>query len=140
MIKKFFRDIYFDLLIYGLFLNYTLKHFDKGERLEIIGLCLSLFFVVLWIIARINLGAAFTVLPEARKLKTHGLYSKFRHPIYLFSGLSYLSLLLILDSSYLYLIGLLLFAVQIYRTQLEGRKLRKIFGAEYDEYYRKTLF
>lgn len=140
MIKNFFRDIYFDLLIYILFLNYTLKHFDHRERLEIIGLCLSLFFVVLWTIARINLGSAFTVLPEVKKLKTHGLYSKFRHPIYLFSGLSYLSLLLILNYIYLYLIGLLLFAVQIYRTQLEWHKLRQIFGMEYDEYCRKTLF
>lgn len=140
LIKKFISDIYSDLLIYAVFLSYTLRSFDDDAIFKVIGLACSLFFVGLWIQARINLGSAFSVLPEARQLVTKGLYTRFRHPIYLFSSLSYLSLLLILNQRYFYLAGVILALIQIYRARLEGQKLREIFGVRYDEYSKRTLF
>ncbi|HKQ54158.1 MAG TPA: hypothetical protein VJT74_17405, partial [Pyrinomonadaceae bacterium] len=44
------------------------------------GLTLASVCFPLWILARLQLGSAFTARPEARRLVTHGLYSKVRHP------------------------------------------------------------
>jgi protein-S-isoprenylcysteine O-methyltransferase Ste14 len=48
----------------------------------------------LWLTARIQLGKSFSVRARARALVTTGLYSKFRHPIYLFGGVAYAGLLI----------------------------------------------
>jgi len=139
LIKKFASDIYVDLSVFTIFLVYILKYFNKEIFIQNIGLILSLFFVALWVLARINLGAAFTVRPEATRLVTTGLYSKIKHPIYLFSTLSYLSLLLIYHSKFLYFIGGLIVAIQIYRALIENKKLKEAFSVEYNKYEQKTL-
>lgn len=139
LIKTFCQDIYLDLSIFAIFLVYILKHFNHRVPLQIIGLVLSLFFLLLWVLARINLGSAFTVKPRASKLVTSGLYSKIKHPIYLFSALSYFSLLLIFRTPLLYLIGLGLILLQIYRARLENKRLQASFPGDYDKYSKKTL-
>ena len=50
-------------------------------------------------IARLQLGKSFAVNPQAKELVTHGLYSKIRNPMYLFSGLLVLSFALALGCS-----------------------------------------
>ncbi len=52
-----------------------------------IGLSIALPAAVLLFVARWQLGRSFSVTPQARQLVTHGLYSKIRNPIYVFSGL-----------------------------------------------------
>jgi protein-S-isoprenylcysteine O-methyltransferase Ste14 len=139
LIKTFCQDIYLDLSIFTVFLFYILKHFNHEITIQVIGLILSLLFLLLWVIARINLGSAFTVTPIASKLVTSGLYSKIKHPIYLFSALSYFSLLLIFRSPLLYLIGLCIILLQIYRSRLENKRLKESFPENYDKYSKKTL-
>jgi protein-S-isoprenylcysteine O-methyltransferase Ste14 len=52
------------------------------------GLTIATIGLVLWISARLQLGQSFTVRARATALVTTGLYSKIRHPIYLFGDLS----------------------------------------------------
>ena len=51
------------------------------------GLGIAVTAAVLLFTARWQLGRSFSVTPQARELVTHGLYSKIRNPIYLFSAL-----------------------------------------------------
>ena len=44
----------------------------------------------LWVLARLQLGSAFSFRPEARHLG--GLYSKIRHPVYVFGTFAALGL------------------------------------------------
>ena len=95
----------------------------------------------LWFTARVQLGAAFSLKPEARTLVTSGLYSKFRHPIYLFStiGLTGLCLAMrwyIFGSVYLVAISV----VQSRRAKAERAVLEAAFGDQYREYRERTWF
>src|SRR5262245_19623777 len=42
----------------------------------------------LWILARVQLGSAFSLRAEARRLVTTGLYSRIRHPVYVFGTMA----------------------------------------------------
>jgi protein-S-isoprenylcysteine O-methyltransferase Ste14 len=52
-----------------------------------IGAAIALPAFYFWMLARHQLGESFAVRAKAKKLVTHGLYSKIRNPIYLFGGL-----------------------------------------------------
>jgi protein-S-isoprenylcysteine O-methyltransferase Ste14 len=67
------------------------------KPLSYIALCLSLVCAVLWFIARWQLGHAFSVTPQERQLVTRGLYSKIRHPIYVFGTMAFLFVVLALQ-------------------------------------------
>src|SRR5271170_8058348 len=56
----------------------------RGDRHHWIGAAISIPAFFLWMLARYQIGDSFAVLAEARKLVTHGIYSKIRHPIYVF--------------------------------------------------------
>jgi len=51
-----------------------------------IGLAIAIPAAVVLFTARWQLGTSFSVTPQARELVTHGVYSKIRNPIYLFSA------------------------------------------------------
>ena len=140
IIKLFVRDIYLDLLLYFIFFIYTLRHFDDETTRQVVGLVLAILFASLWILARINLGSAFSpkAKPIAGEIVKKGLYSRIKHPIYLFSTLSFLSLLFILNSKPLYLSGVFLLLIQIYRTRLENRKLKELFSVQFEDYKHKV--
>lgn len=104
------------------------------------GMTLALASFVLWLIARINLGDSFTMRAEARKLVTTGMYTKFRHPIYTFSSLAVLGLLIALHTTYLYPLFLLLIVVQAIRAKQEEKVLTKTFGKKYLDYRVRTWF
>src|SRR5271166_5246898 len=55
-----------------------------------IGAVVSVPAFLLWMLARHQIGASFAVRAEAKELVTHGLYSRIRHPIYVFGGLAFL--------------------------------------------------
>ncbi|HZL27515.1 MAG TPA: methyltransferase, partial [Acidobacteriaceae bacterium] len=50
-----------------------------------------------FVVARIQLGGAFSYKPKAQKLVTTGLYARIRNPIYFFGGLVVLGLSLFLS-------------------------------------------
>ncbi|MBZ5727199.1 MAG: DUF1295 domain-containing protein [Acidobacteriia bacterium] len=93
-----------------------------------------------WVTARRQLGASFSVTPQARRLVTSGLYSKFRNPIYLFGQLAFLGLAIAWGhwGGFVYLA--LLTPVQILRIRKERAVLEQAFGEEYRAYKDGTWF
>jgi protein-S-isoprenylcysteine O-methyltransferase Ste14 len=103
-------------------------------------LCLSLVCAVLWFIARWQLGEAFSVTAQARQLVTQGLYSKIRHPIYVFGTLAFLLIILALQGWPALFIWAIVILIQVTRVRREERVLAEKFGAEYTAYRSKTWF
>jgi len=90
-------------------------------------------------LARVQLGNSFSITPQAKQLVKHGIYSKVRHPVYVF-GLLLLSGLALYVNMPILLLGLVvLMPVQVMRARAEEKVLKEKFGAEYAE-YRKTTW
>ena len=107
---------------------------------SIVALCLSLVCTILWFVARWQLGDAFSVTAQARHLVTRGLYSKIRHPIYIFGTLAFLFIVLALQGWSALIIWVLVIAIQIARLHREEKVLAETFGAEYIAYQSSTWF
>ena len=105
------------------------------------GLGLGLVAFSGWVTARVQLGSAFTVRPEARHLVESGLYSRLRHPIYLFGTLAYLGALVAFQNAAL-LVAWLAFniVVQGARIRREERVLAARFPEAYRAYRARTWF
>jgi protein-S-isoprenylcysteine O-methyltransferase Ste14 len=95
----------------------------------------------LWAIARIQLTPSFSIFSRSNgPLITHGIYSKFSNPIYLFSVLTFLGYLLLLDSPMLFLSLLIILPIQIIRAKRESIYLENRFGDDYRIYLSKVWF
>ena len=86
------------------------------------------------------MGASFSVTPQARALVTHGVYSKIRNPIYVFSALMLLGVLVALQYRYAFLLLALLIPIQMVRAHQESKILEANFGDEYRKYRMGTWF
>lgn len=96
--------------------------------------------LILLFIARFQLGRSFSVTPQAKELVTTGLYSKIRNPMYVFSFLLLLGLVVALEKPYLYVVLLIILPIQVLRARHEARVLEQKFGDAYLEYRRQTWF
>src|SRR6476620_11273650 len=98
------------------------------------GLCIAVPAAVFLFTARWQLGSSFAITPQAKALVTQGLYSRIRNPIYVFSALLLLGVLIALEYRYALLLLLILVPVQIIRARQEGKILEARFGDEYRRY------
>ena len=116
--------------------------FAPGEwnAVRWIAVAIALPSMVLFLIARYQLGQSFSVTAQAHELVTHGIYSKVRNPIYVFGGLVILGFMLTLQSHMFLLVFLVMIPVQIKRARNEARVLEEKFGDGYRDYRRKTWF
>jgi protein-S-isoprenylcysteine O-methyltransferase Ste14 len=105
-----------------------------------LGLAIATPAVVLLFIARYQLGRSFSVTPQARQLVSHGIYSKIRNPIYVFSAMLIFGFLLALQKPIVFLLLAILIPVQIFRARQESKVLEEKFGDEYRQYKRSTWF
>jgi protein-S-isoprenylcysteine O-methyltransferase Ste14 len=112
----------------------------RHSTLSYFALFLSLACSVLWFAARWQLGDAFSVTPQARKLVTRGLYSKIRHPIYMFGTVAFLFVVLALLGWQALIIWVVVIPIQVVRLKREERVLAEAFGAEYAAYRSRTWF
>jgi protein-S-isoprenylcysteine O-methyltransferase Ste14 len=103
-----------------------------------IGLLIAAPAAILLIMARLQLGKSFSVSPQARQLVTHGLYSKFRNPMYLFSGLLIFGFLLAWRRPVLLAIFAVLIPLQVLRARQEAKILETKFGDVYRNYRKST--
>ena len=93
----------------------------------------------LWFLARVQLGQSLVFLAKADgPLITTGLYKKFRNPIYLFGTVSLTSYLMLIDKPLYLLILFVLIPVQLIRSNLETRILRKKYDEQYDDYVKSV--
>jgi protein-S-isoprenylcysteine O-methyltransferase Ste14 len=105
-----------------------------------VGSALLVIGMLLVFIARLQLGRSFSVTAQARKLVTHGLYSKIRNPIYVFGTIAITGLCLILQKPGMWLLLLAIVAMQTVRARREARVLEAKFGDDYRSYRSHTWF
>jgi protein-S-isoprenylcysteine O-methyltransferase Ste14 len=108
--------------------------------MRLVGIVIALPCALLLMVARVQLGSAFSVEAKASKLVRTGLYSRIRNPIYVFGGLLIIGLLLLAGRPVLLLLLLVLIPLQAVRVRREEQVLAEKFGAEYEEYKRGTWF
>ena len=107
---------------------------------KIAGGVLAGISIAMLVVARLQLGASFSVKAKAKKLVTTGLYAKIRNPIYIFGELFLVGVAMVLENWVLLLILAVLVPVQIARAKKEAQVLREAFGEEYVRYKAGTWF
>ncbi|HKN76250.1 MAG TPA: isoprenylcysteine carboxylmethyltransferase family protein [Candidatus Acidoferrum sp.] len=120
-------------------LIYEFAH-PPWSPMRIAGLVLIFPALALLTIARLQLGNSFSVSPQAKKLVTHGVYSRIRDPIYFFGTFVFAGLFLFLEMPWLLLLIVPVVILQITRARAEGRVLEEKFGDEYRRYKASTWF
>ena len=105
-----------------------------------LGLAIATPAIVLLFAARYQLGRSFSVTPQARQLVSHGIYSKIRNPMYVFSALLIFGFLLAFQRPILFFLLAILISLQIFRARQESRVLEGKFGEEYRKYKQSTWF
>lgn len=131
-----------DIIAYLIYLAFLGLGIVSGlhNALSYIALCLSVVCAVLWFVARWQLADAFSVKAQAHHLVTQGLYSKFRHPIYVFGTLAFLFVVLALQGWSALIIWVIVLMIQVTRIRREERVLAEAFGEKYVAYRSKTWF
>jgi protein-S-isoprenylcysteine O-methyltransferase Ste14 len=136
------RDIW---IIFPLFCGMVAYIFweHRGEAwppMRIAGACMMIFGLFAWTLARVQLGASFSVQAKATALVTHGLYSRIRNPIYVFGSIMIAGVcLFFLHPEYL-LVFLVIIPMQMIRARKESAVLEEAFGDAYRDYKRHTWF
>ena len=128
-----------DLGVYLALAALTARHWQNDHH-HWIGAAISLPALVLWMLARHQLGPSFAVRAEAKKLVTHGLYSKIRNPIYIFGGLAFLGEFVALGAYVAIPVLLIVQVGQFMRIKREEQVLEAAFADQYRAYKSKTWF
>src|ERR1051326_1685716 len=106
----------------------------------LLGSFVALVSFTLLMLARVQLGKSFAVTPQAKGLVTAGLYSRLRHPMYMFVDLTLAGVALALGSWYPLVPLVILIPLQFRNAGRESRVLAEKFGAQYAAYRRATWF
>jgi protein-S-isoprenylcysteine O-methyltransferase Ste14 len=117
----------------GLTMLYALLLFPRAVRdpaWDAASLALLLAGHFLCAVTLTQLGRSFSVMPEARRLVTAGIYSRIRHPLYFAEALATLGVLLQYRSVGAALLVAAQFAVQLWRMHEE----EKVLAAQFPEY------
>jgi protein-S-isoprenylcysteine O-methyltransferase Ste14 len=108
--------------------------------LRIAGAILAGIGYVLLLMARVQLGKSLSLHPEAKVLVKHGLYSRIRHPMYLFVDVIYFGVIVVLGAHWILVLLAALVIFQVHQARLEAKVLREKFGQEYLDYREQTWF
>lgn len=119
------------------FLIYEFAH-PPWSAMRICGLVILVPAVALITVARFQLGNSFSLAPQAKKLITHGIYSRIRNPIYVFGSFVIAGLFLFLERPLLLLLIVPVVILQVTRARAESRVLEERFGDEYRRYKAST--
>ena len=94
----------------------------------------------MWTVARVQLGASFSVQAKAKRLVTTGLYSRIRNPIYVAGQMMFLGAALFIPSWIPVVVMAVTVPMQVARARKEAEVLGEAFGEEYAAYRRGTWF
>jgi len=128
------------ILILGLALLIQRSIGLQWTPIRIAGAAIAIPSLALLVLARIQLGRAFSIQAKASSLVTTGLYARIRDPIYFFGTLGISGVFLWIDRPWFLLALVILIPVQIIRSREEGKVLSEKFRAQYLEYKRRTWF
>jgi protein-S-isoprenylcysteine O-methyltransferase Ste14 len=112
----------------------------EWNAVRIAGAAIAGVSLLLLVVARLQLGAAFSVRAKAKTLVTTGLYSRIRNPIYVFGGIFILGVSMLVERWEILLLIALLVPMQVVRARKEARVLAAAFGEEYARYKARTWF
>lgn len=107
---------------------------------RIAGIAIALPSLILFAIARIELGRSFSIEAKATNLVTTGLYSRIRNPIYFFGALMILGIIIWTGKPLLLVVYVILIPLQVVRARKESSILEARFGDAYLDYKKKTWF
>ncbi len=138
-VRMFLLDSYLDFLITIAIVAVVVLRRPWGLGLWL-GVGLAAVSFLLWVLARYQLGDSFAITAEVRGLVTHGLYRRIRHPMYVFSSLCYLGILLAVGQWWLLLLLGPIILVQYARARQEEAALASAFGEAYRRYVTQTWF
>ena len=123
-----------------IYFQYFLETVGTLNIFSYLGIVLLIPSIILFTIARIQLGDAFQASAKANKLVKTGIYKKVRHPIYLFGIIFFLGIIFITQMFFLLIFLAVLILLQINRIKKEEKVLTEKFGNEYLEYKKQTWF
>lgn len=119
------------------FLNLPLRGVYYDKELALLASLFDLLAIPFYLQAVLNLGKNLTILPEANKLKTTGIYSFTRHPLYITYIYWDIMQVFILQSWLIGGLSILDIGMQVFRAKREEIILQREFP-EYNEYRRKV--
>lgn len=108
--------------------------------LRIVGAIIVFASLVLILIARFQLGRAFSIRAKATRLVTTGLYARLRNPIYVFGCFFFVGIAMFIPFWWFLLALVIVIPMQIVRARKEAAVLEATFGEEYRRYRRQTWF
>ena len=112
----------------------------EWNAVRIVGAAIAIVSLALLVVARLQLGAAFSVQAKAKTLVTTGLYSRIRNPIYVFSAMFLVGIVIVSERWLLLLLMAALVPMQMVRARKEAQVLAEAFGEEYERYKAGTWF
>ncbi len=112
----------------------------EWDGVRVAGASIAGVSMALLVVARLQLGAAFSVRAKAKKLVTTGIYSRIRNPIYVSGALFLVGLSMLLERWEVLLLFAALVPIQVVRARKEARVLAAAFGEEYERYRAGTWF
>ncbi len=112
----------------------------EWDAVKVVGAVIAGVSMVLLVVARLQLGGAFSLRAKAKELVTTGLYSRIRNPIYVFGALMLVGMAIVLGNWVLLLFVAVLAPIQIFRARKEEAVLTAAFGEEYERYKAGTWF
>lgn len=108
--------------------------------IRIAGIMIAVGAFSLACLARMQLGKAFAVTPQAKALVTGGLYSRVKHPMYICVDIAICGAALAAQRWWVLLPLLILVPLQIRNCHKERELLLAKFGDAYREYARRAWF
>lgn len=138
-IKLVFPILYFFAALV-IFYIVTVENKFNLNGMQKMGIIVSLVSFILWIVSRVQLAHSFSITAQATKLVNSGIYSRIRHPVYIFSFFAIVGVLLFLQRSTLFFLLIPLGILQIVRAHQEEKILMEEFGEAYLRYKETTWF
>ncbi len=108
---------------------------------RVAGAALCVFSLGMSVVARFQLGAAFSVRAKAQRLVTTGVYAKIRNPIYVFGQMVFVGVAMMAERWWLLLPAVATCpGADVAGEWAMRRVLREAFGEEYERYRARTWF
>ncbi len=104
----------------------------------IAGGLLTIVSLALLVVARVQLGSSFTILPEARTLITHGLYRRIPDPLFAFLDVALVGVIISIRQPWWLGLWAILVMAHVWRSRHEAAVLEQAFGDAYRAYRRSA--